>query len=262
MHMKYSIQGLLIYLSIAGYILAFLTTIIRLRKTSHFLFFAGFIASLASYGYHWYLAKYFPLQNLFEFFLFLACFIYPLSLFSKKVLKTPASTFDSLIGAVSLIPAGFVFSDTVQFLPPALQNPFFVPQVAIFLIAYTFMTKAAIAAFAVLIGIKNHQANLVDLEEAEFRLVCAGFPLLTAGLVLGCLLSQFAWADWWAWNPEQMWSLATWLVFAGYFFYRAAFGSKFSRLNSLWILTAFAMIIITLFWANLSRLFVAPGSYA
>ena len=186
MQIKYSIQGLLIYFAIAAYILAFLPAIIRLRKTSNFFFFAGFVVSCFSYGFRWYTVRHVPLQNLFEVFLFLAVFIYPLSIFCKRVMKTPGSAFDSLIGAVVLFPAGFVFSERIQLLPPALQSPLFVPHITVYLLAYIFMTKAAIAALGQIIGIKK-QANLVDCEEAAYRLVCAGFPFLTMGLVLGCL---------------------------------------------------------------------------
>ena len=246
MHIKYSIQGLLIYASIIAYILTFLTALIRLRKTSRFFFFAGFVISCFSYGFRCWSVRNVPLQNLFEVFLFLGLIIYPLSIFCKKALKTRGFVFDPLIGAAVLTCSGFIFPEQILPLPPALQGPFWIPHIAANLFAFILITKAAFAALGQIIGIQNKQANMVNFEESAYRLVCAGFPLLTLALVLGCLWTQFALADWWGWNPAQMWSLATWLVFAGYFFYRESFGTKFPRLNSLWIICGFALILIAL----------------
>jgi ABC-type transport system involved in cytochrome c biogenesis permease subunit len=266
MQIKYSIQGLLIYSAIGAYILAFLATLIRLRRTGRFFFFLGFVAAALSYSYRWYQVKHIPLQNLFEVFLFLGLIIYPLSVFCKKVLKTGGWAGDMLIGAVVLVPAGFVFPErppAVGGLPPALQSPLFVPHVTVYMLAYFFMTKASLQAFLQMVGVKyNPKAGLVDCEEATYRLTCAGFPLLTLGLILGSIWAQLAWADWWGWDPKEMWSLATWLVYAGYFHYRTMFGTKYPRLNSLWSLTGFALILITLLWANLSSLFPGLHNYA
>jgi ABC-type transport system involved in cytochrome c biogenesis permease subunit len=263
MHIKYSIQGLLIYFAMGAYILTFLSALIRLRKTGHLFFFLGFTAAILSYVYRWYQVKHVPLQNLFEVFLFLGAIIYPLSLFCRKALKTGGSVGDALIGAIVLFPAGFVFFERPQLLPPALQSPLFAPHVTVYLLAYFFMTKAAVQAYFQIIGVKyNPQWGFVDCEEATYRLVSAGFPLLTLGLVLGCIWAQLAWADWWSWDPKEMWSLATWLVFAAYFHFRTMFGTKYPRLNSLWSLTGFALILITLLWANLSRLFPGLHNYA
>jgi len=33
-------------------------------------------------------------------------------------------------------------------------------------------------------------------------MVCLGFPLLTAGLVLGSYWAKQAWGDWWGWGSE------------------------------------------------------------
>ena len=266
MHIKYSIQGLLIYSTMGAYILAFLLSALRARKTSQFFFFLGFVAAILSYSYRLLQVKHVPLQNLFEVFLFLGLIIYPLSLFCRKALKTGGFAGDMLIGAIVLFPAGFVFSErppSVGGLPPALQSPLFAPHVTVYLLAYFFMTKAAIAAYLQIFGVKyNPETGLVDFEKATYRLVCAGFPLLTLGLVLGCIWAQLAWADWWGWDPKEMWSLATWLVFAAYFHFRNLYGEKYPRLNSLWVITGFTFIVITLLLANIPRLFPGLHNYA
>jgi ABC-type transport system involved in cytochrome c biogenesis permease subunit len=93
-------------------------------------------------------------------------------------------------------------------------------------------------------------------------MVCAGFPLLTLGLVLGSVWGQRAWGDWWGWDPKELWSLASWLLYVGFFHFRYMFGKKYPRINSLWAVAGLIVIIITLLWVNLSRLFPGLHSYA
>lgn len=197
-----------------------------------------------------------PALQLFRNLFILICNYFSCFCLLRKLLKVAGHTFDSLLGIIVLFPAGFLLSEKPLLLLPQFHSYFFSLHIIAALTACVFIVKAAAAALGQVIGIKYRQANLIGFEESAYRISCAGFPLLTLGLVLGCLWTQFAWADWWGWNPEQMWSLAAWLVFAGYFFYRSAFGVKFARLNSLWILTSFALIIINLLWPNLAGFFL------
>jgi ABC-type transport system involved in cytochrome c biogenesis permease subunit len=123
------------------------------------------------------------------------------------------------------------------------------------------MTKAAVQAGLQLAG-KQKKGKLVEPEQATYRMVCAGFPLLTLGLILGSVWGQSAWGDWWGWDPKELWSLASWLVYVGYLHFRFMFGKKHLRINSLWVTTGLLVIIITLLWVNLSRFFPGLHSYA
>ncbi len=91
MEIKYTIQGLLIYVTIAAYLLAFLTTLLRRPKTGHILYALGFITAVLSFSYRWYHVRHVPMQNLFEVFLCLGM-IYPLSLFCRRILRIGATS--------------------------------------------------------------------------------------------------------------------------------------------------------------------------
>ena len=71
MEVKYTTQGLLIYLAMTVYLLAFLTSVLRRRKTSGMLFVLGFVVALLCFTYRWFDVHHVPLQNLFEVFLFM-----------------------------------------------------------------------------------------------------------------------------------------------------------------------------------------------
>jgi len=93
-------------------------------------------------------------------------------------------------------------------------------------------------------------------------MIYAGFPLLTLGLILGSYWGKKAWGDYWGWDPKELWSLASWLVYVGYFHFRYMFGKKYPQINSIWAIAGMFVIIVTLLWVNLSRLFPGLHSYA
>jgi ABC-type transport system involved in cytochrome c biogenesis permease subunit len=261
MEIKYTVQGLLIYSTIACYLLALLVSLLRRPKTGHLLYVLGFIIAVLSFGYRWYHVRHVPMQNLFEVFLCLGM-IYPVSLFCRRVLRVGGQSADMLIGAVVLVPAGFFFNAQPQKLPPALQSWLFIPHVAVYIVSYIFMAKAAWLAVWQLLGkTRSCDQNLLPPEHATYRMVCMGFPLLTLGLVLGSVWGKLAWGDYWGWDPKELWSLASWLVYVGYLHFRYMFGKKYPRINSLWAIVGIAVIVITLLWVNLSRFFPGLHSY-
>ncbi|MFA5423187.1 MAG: cytochrome c biogenesis protein CcsA [Phycisphaerae bacterium] len=259
MEIKYSIQGLLIYAAMAGYLLALLLQLLRFRRTAYFVFTCGFILAVAAFAYRWFNAGHVPLQNLFELFIAMALTVYVLSLLSEKLLNVKQRAIDMLIGIVVLFPAGFIFSEVPRQLPPALQSVFFVPHVAVYVFGYIFMFKAAAAAVQTFTSKPQYMALH---ENNTFRLVRTGFPLLVLGLILGSFWAHYAWADYFGWDPKELWSLVTVLIYLGYFHWRFMFGQKHPRISSFWALAGFAAVIITLLWANLSNLFIGLHSYA
>ena len=262
MEIKYTFQGLLIYAAMGAYLLAFVTTLLRRRKAGQILYLFGFLIAVFSFCYRWYDVRHVPLQNLFEVFLCLGM-IYPVSVFCRRVLRVGGGWGDMLIGAIVLFPAGFVFNAEPQRLPPALQCWLFVPHVAVYMLSYIFMAKATFQAIYQLAGQSvSPEENIIGPEEGTYRMICAGFPLLTLGLVLGSWWGKVAWGDYWGWDPKELWSLASWLVYIGYFHFRYMFGRKRPGINSAWAITGMAVIIVTLLWVNLSRIFSGLHSYA
>lgn len=263
MEIKYATQGLLIYTAIAVYGLAFLTSLLRRERIGRLLYLLGFLAAVAAFGYRWYHVRHVPLQNLFEVFLCLGIISYPVSWLCQRALRVGGFSADMLIAAIVLVPAGFVFSAEPQRLPPALQSHLFVPHVAVYALSYIFMAKATFQAIWQLVGTAGSTGGkLLPPEQGTYQMICVGFPLLTLGLILGSCWGKLAWGDYWGWDPKELWSLASWLVYVGYFHFRYMFGKKHGRLNSVWAITGMAFIVITLFWVNLSRLFAGLHSYA
>ena len=99
------------------------------------------------------------------------------------------------------------------------------------MLSYVIMAKAAVPAFRALLAVPEAAAEegLAPWDAATHRMVSLGFPLLTLGLVLGAVWGKLAWGDYWNWDPKELWSLTSWLVYVAYFHVRYAFGPRSPR---------------------------------
>ena len=200
------------------------------------LVFLGAVAMLVHRGC---LTGHPPMQNMYEFLICTAALIPALTLVSALWDRQDTLLVDSLLQVIVLIPVGFFMDGSVKHLMPALQSPFFVPHVGAYVIGYVLLVRAALGAGRRLVGL--------------------GFFLLTLGLVLGAAWGKVCWGHWWQFDPKEMWSLATWLLYAAYFHLRPRLSPRADRI---FLVVGALMVVLTLTWINLSRLFSGMHSYA
>ena len=120
---------------------------------------------------------------------------------------------------------------------PALQSPLMAPHVAAYAASYVILLFATF-------GVGR-------------RWMPFGWFLMTLGLVLGALWGKICWGDFWQYDPKEMWSFATWSVYAAYFVFR-----RFRVPELLLRYAGAAAIILTLPWVNFSKFFTGLHSYA
>ena len=120
---------------------------------------------------------------------------------------------------------------------PALQSPLMAPHVAAYAASYLIMIFAAFGLCR--------------------RLLPLGFLLMTLGLVLGALWGKICWGDFWQYDPKEMWSLATWLVYLVYF---ACCGNR--RAEAVLRIVGAVLVVLTATWVNFSRFFPGLHNYA
>ncbi len=56
--------------------------------------------------------------------------------------------------------------------------------------------------------------SLQTLDEINYHLITLGFPLLTLAMITGVIWANSAWGTYWRWDPKEVWSLITWLIYA------------------------------------------------
>ena len=211
----------------------------RLVVMARALYLGCFLGCLAMLVHRGWTAGHAPMQNMYEFLMCTAALIPVLTLVSRKFDHQETLLIDSLLLVLVMVPVGFVMDGSVRKLMPALQSPFFVPHVGAYVLGYILLIRAALGAGRRLVGL--------------------GFFLLTLGLVLGAAWGKICWGHWWQFDPKEMWSAATWFTYAAYFHLRARLSPRVDR----WFLIVGAvMIVLTLTWVNLSRIFPGMHSYA
>jgi ABC-type transport system involved in cytochrome c biogenesis permease subunit len=88
------------------------------------------------------------------------------------------------------------------------------------------------------------------LEDITYRLIIAGWPLLTIGVVMGGMWANEAWGRFWGWDPKETWALITWVVYAGYLHTRITLGWAGKRPAAIAVF-GFAVVIFTFMGVNL-----------
>lgn len=133
-------------------------------------------------------------------------------------------------------------------LMPALQSPWFIPHVVIYMISYAVL---AAACLTVLIGLYNTRKNKsIDNKSISLsmNLVYPGFGLLSLGMIMGAFWAKIAWGDYWSWDAKETWALLTWL------FYLICIHIHFSfprKQKLLMYLLAFSFVVLIISWLGI-----------
>ncbi len=99
-------------------------------------------------------------------------------------------------------------------------------------------------------GLFQRLPSLQVLDELNYRLITLGFPLLTLAILTGVIWANTAWGSYWRWDPKEVWSLITWLIYALVLHLRLTVGWRGKKAAFLSIV-GFILIIFTFFGVNL-----------
>ena len=92
--------------------------------------------------------------------------------------------------------------------------------------------------------------SLERLDSIAHYCIMSGFPLMTAGLITGFAYAAVVWHSPWNWDPKEILSLVTWIIYAVLVHERLAVGWRGRRAAWLSIL-GFSAIILTFVGASL-----------
>ena len=97
-----------------------------------------------------------------------------------------------------------------QTLMPALQSPWFIPHVTVYMFSYSLL------GCAFLIAVFGLFRSGKDALQAADTLVYIGTAFLTFGMLSGAIWAKEAWGHYWSWDPKETWALVTWLCYVFY----------------------------------------------
>ena len=143
-----------------------------------------------------------------------------------------------------------------QTLMPALQSPWFIPHVIVYIFGYAMLGVSMLVA---VYGLYQHysgnfKANIILMAD---NLVYFGFAFLTMGLLFGALWAKQAWGQYWTWDPKETWAFLTWLGYLIYIHLRHHHPAKTGL--CLWVLSL-AFIILIFAWFGLNYIPSAENS--
>ena len=139
-------------------------------------------------------------------------------------------------------------------LMPALQSPWFVPHVIVYMFAYAMMGAVTLFALYLWLRPSKKEPSAEEMGMCD-NLVRIGWAFLTLGMVMGALWAKQAWGDYWTWDPKETWAAATWL---GYLLYLHLRG-QVKDYNVLFALLVFAFLMLQMCWWGINYLPAAQG---
>ena len=150
-------------------------------------------------------------------------------------------------------------------LAPALQSYWMNIHPLVIMVAYAIFGNAFGVGLALLIQERQLKSkrpqelcyrlpSIEELDNLNYRLIAAGFPVLTVGIIMGGIWAHEAWGRFWGWDAKETWSLITALVYAVFLHQRLVAGWR-GRKAVYTSMLGFACVVFTFIGVNfLSRL--------
>lgn len=163
----------------------------------------------------------------------------------------------SLLLSILFLMINYLHPETYEkTLMPALQSPWFVPHVIVYIFSYALLAASSLVAIKGLYELYFREFDRNTLHLAD-NLVYIGFSFLTMGLLFGALWAKEAWGHYWTWDPKETWAFLTWLAYLVYMHFRTFQPRK--TMAPLWML-GLAFIILLICWFGINYLPSAQNS--
>jgi ABC-type transport system involved in cytochrome c biogenesis permease subunit len=79
--------------------------------------------------------------------------------------------------------------------------------------------------------------------------IIIGFALLTVGMITGSIYAQVALGSYWRWDPKEVWSLITWILYAVLVHQRLTVGWR-GRRAAVMSIIGFAVLLFSFVGVN------------
>jgi cytochrome c-type biogenesis protein CcsB len=91
--------------------------------------------------------------------------------------------------------------------------------------------------------------SLELLDSTGYACIVAGFTMLTLGLISGFVYAKLVWGKFWSWDPKEIWSGITWLLYAALLHQRLSVGWR-GRRAAIMAIIGFVVILFTFLGVN------------
>jgi len=168
-----------------------------------------------------------------------------------------------LVMPVSLLVIGFAVmaSPEIRPLPESFKTFWLIVHIYFAKLAYGSCLLGT--AFGLLIIVKNKgwfqtfTGRLPDsevLDEYSYKFIAFGFFMIGIMIAAGAIWANNAWGSYWAWDPVEIWSLISWMLFGVYLHLRRVHGWRGEKMAWLalvsLIILIFAIMGVGLFYLS------------
>jgi cytochrome c-type biogenesis protein CcsB len=231
-----------------------------LQKTGFYLLATGFLFQTVEMGYRFVRSGHFPVSNLHETLSLAAwaiagvflLFQYRYRLKILGIYAAPLVTFVMVIAArLPNVP-----SET----PKILKSLWLIVHVVAIFIGEASLALACGAGLLYLLqenAIKSKQRgfffkrlpSLELLDNTGYACIVIGFTMMTFGLITGLIYAKSVWGRFWSWDPKEVWSGITWILYAALLHQRFTVGWR-GRRAAIMAIIGFAVILFTFLGVN------------
>lgn len=92
--------------------------------------------------------------------------------------------------------------------------------------------------------------SLEQLDSAGYTSIVVGFTVFTLGLIVGLVYAKMVWHRFADWDPKEIWTGITWLVYAALVHERIAVGWR-GRRSAIMAIVAFALLLFSFLGVNM-----------
>lgn len=212
---------------------------------------AGFIPHVTVIGMRWSATGISPFTSISESLtlgVFMTMLLFLIFQFSMKKVR-PLGVLVMPVAFVLMGWAGTLMKDVAATLPPALQSGWIWVHIIGASAGFASVMIAAGLGLLYLLKEKNSGTvydklpELAVLDLFSYRFIAGGFILFGLMMISGCFWSNQVKGNYWNWDPVEVWSLVTWLIYGIYLHLRVTFGWRGKRLAWYALIALIAMIV-------------------
>ena len=204
----------------AGAFLLFVTlSFFRIKKLPGYAAFAGCLCIIATMLLRWYTTGRAPWATVYETAAVLALITGVAASYTYRKKEAPAMYLTLSAIAILLLAFSALSWEAHVALAPALDSGWLLVHVPVLILAYGMfaVSFAASAGFLTLrISGKKDKKTYQRLDKVSYMSTIAGLALLFLGVGLGALWAKIVWGAYWSWDPKEIWSAITAIVYLLY----------------------------------------------
>ncbi|MBI5847154.1 MAG: cytochrome c biogenesis protein CcsA [Nitrospirae bacterium] len=241
-------------ISTFSYLFGIIAKYEKLFMVGLFSALAGFIPHTAAIALRWKAGGIEPFITISEsitFGIFTTMLIFLVFQFTIKKVR-PLGVLVMPVAFVLLGWAGTLMKDVATQLAPALQSWWLWVHIIGATTGFgSVLMAAGLGLFYILKekksgGIYDKLPDLQALDNLSYRFVAGGFIMYGLMIISGAYWSNTVKGSYWAWDPVEVWSLISWLIYGIYLHLRITFGWRGRKL-ALYSLVAVVVMIVS-YW--------------